>query len=81
MLIHRANAARSYRNSPLLDGIPLNERATGPDPTLLKRVARRICVVSGESKLPSIRGALAGGFLTDLVIDVGTAHLLLDTAP
>jgi DNA-binding transcriptional regulator LsrR (DeoR family) len=45
---------------------------------VLKRVARRICVVSGESKLPSIRGALAGGFLTDLVIDAGTAHLLLD---
>jgi len=70
-----------YREDGSYDGIPLNERATGPDPTLLKRVARRICVVSGESKLPSIRGALAGGFLTDLVIDVGTAHLLLDTAP
>jgi DNA-binding transcriptional regulator LsrR (DeoR family) len=67
-----------YREDGSFDGIPLNERATGPDPALLKQVARRICVVSGESKLPSIRGALAGGFLTDLVIDVGTAHLLLE---
>ncbi len=69
-----------YREDGSYDGIPLNERATGPDPALLKRVARRICVVSGESKLPSIRGALAGGFLTDLVIDAGTAHLLLESS-
>ncbi|MEP6844008.1 MAG: sugar-binding domain-containing protein [Pseudolysinimonas sp.] len=68
-----------YREDGSFDGIPLNERATGPDPTLLRRVARRICVVSGESKLPSIRGALAGGFVTDLVIDAGTAYLLLES--
>jgi DNA-binding transcriptional regulator LsrR (DeoR family) len=67
-----------YREDGSYDRIPLNERATGPDPALLKRVARRVCVISGESKLPSIRGALAGGFLTDLVIDAGTAHLLLE---
>jgi DNA-binding transcriptional regulator LsrR (DeoR family) len=67
-----------YREDGSYDGIPLNERATGPDPAVLKRVARRVCVVSGESKLPSIRGALAGGFVTDLVIDAGTAHLLLE---
>lgn len=69
-----------YREDGSFDGIPLNERATGPDPALLRRVARRVCVVSGESKLPSIRGALAGGFLTDLVIDAGTAHLLLESS-
>lgn len=69
-----------YREDGSYDGIPLNERATGPDPAVVRRVARRVCVVSGESKLPSIRGALAGGFVTDLVIDAGTAHLLLETA-
>jgi deoxyribonucleoside regulator len=69
-----------YREDGSYNGIPLNERATGPDPALLRRVARRVCVVSGESKLPSIRGALAGGFLTDLVIDAGTAHLLLESS-
>lgn len=68
-----------FREDGSYDEIPLNERATGPDPASLKRVARRICVVSGESKLPSIRGALAGGFLTDLVIDAGTARLLLES--
>jgi deoxyribonucleoside regulator len=69
-----------YREDGSYNGIPLNERATGPDPALLRRVARRVCVVSGESKLPSIRGALAGGFLPDLVIDAGTAHLLLESS-
>jgi DNA-binding transcriptional regulator LsrR (DeoR family) len=67
-----------YREDGSTDGIPLNERATGPEPDELRRVPRRICVVSGESKLPSIRGALAGRFVTDLVIDAGTAHLLLE---
>jgi DNA-binding transcriptional regulator LsrR (DeoR family) len=66
-----------YREDGSTDGIPLNERATGPEPDELRRVPRRVCVVSGESKLPSIRGALAGRFVTDLVIDAGTAHRLL----
>lgn len=66
-----------YREDGSTEGIPLNERATGPEPAVLKRIARRVCVVSGVSKLPSIRGALAGGFVTDLVIDAGTARALL----
>ncbi len=69
-----------YREDGSFDGIPLNERASGPDPSMLRKVARRICVVSGESKVPSIRGALAGGFVTDLVIDAGTARALLDAS-
>jgi len=69
-----------YREDGSFDGIPLNERATGPDPTIIRRVARRVCVVSGESKLPSIRGAMAGGFISDLVIDAGTARALLEGA-
>ena len=67
-----------YREDGSVDGIPLNERASGPDPSVLKKVPRRVCVVSGVSKLPSIRGALAGGFVTDLVIDAGTARALLE---
>ena len=68
-----------YREDGSYDRIPLNERATGPDPLLLKKVGRRICVVAGESKIASIRGALAGGFVTDLVIDGGTARQLLES--
>lgn len=67
-----------YRIDGSHDGIPMNDRATGPDPEMLKKVARRICVVSGASKVNSIRGALAGGFITDLLIDTGTVRRLLD---
>jgi deoxyribonucleoside regulator len=60
------------------DGIPLNARATGPDFATLRQVARRVCVSSGLSKLDAVRGALAAGLITDLVIDEGTARALVE---
>jgi len=60
------------------DRIALNDRATGPRLDVLRRVNRRLCVVSGDSKLPSIRGALAAELATDLVIDEATARALAD---
>ncbi|WP_218951975.1 sugar-binding transcriptional regulator [Amycolatopsis anabasis] len=59
------------------DGIELNERASGPDLSVLRRVRSRICVVAGEHKLPGLRAALRGGLLSDLVVDDGTAAKLL----
>ncbi len=67
-----------YRGDGTTDGIALNARATGPDLKLLRRIPRRICVASGVSKLASIAGALAGGFVTDLIVDEGTARHLLE---
>jgi len=65
-----------------LDGswrdIALNARATGPDFDRLRKVARRVCVVSGQQKLASLRGALATGLITDLVLDEALARRLLD---
>ncbi|WP_426623183.1 sugar-binding transcriptional regulator [Leifsonia sp. McL0607] len=58
-------------------GIPLNERASGPDIDLIKRVPRRVCIVSGPSKVHSLRGALAAGLITDLIVDEGTARALV----
>jgi len=58
--------------------IALNARATGPDFGLLRQVARRVCVSSGLSKLDALRGALAAGLLTDLVVDEGTARALVE---
>jgi deoxyribonucleoside regulator len=69
-----------YRADGSYDGIPINERASGPDLALLARVPRRVCVVSGRSKLPALRGALAARLITDLIIDEATAHLLGDDA-
>ena len=57
--------------------IPLNQRASGPDIDLIKRVPRRVCVVSGPSKVHSLRGALAAELITDLIVDEGTARALV----
>lgn len=65
-----------------LDGswrdVELNARATGPDFERLRRVARRVCVVSGPQKLASLRGALATGLVTDLVLDEALARRLIE---
>jgi len=58
--------------------IEINARATGPSFDQLRRVPQRFCVISGRGKLQAVRGALAGGLITDLVIDEGTALTLLD---
>jgi deoxyribonucleoside regulator len=57
--------------------VPLNARACGPDLDLFRHVDRAICVVSGFNKLAGLRGALAGGYVTDLIIDEPTAHRLV----
>ncbi len=66
-----------FRADGSTDGIPLNDRSTGPDFAVLRRTPRRICVVSGRSKLASLRGALAARVITDLYIDEGTARDLV----
>ena len=66
-----------YREDGSSDGIPLNERSSGPGLDVLRGIARRVCVVSGESKLQSLRGALAAGLVTDLIVDSGTARKIL----
>ena len=67
-----------FRADGSSDGIALNERATGPDFAALRQVPRRCCIVAGESKLASLRGAIAAGLVTDLVIDEGTARALVE---
>ncbi|TFD74599.1 sugar-binding transcriptional regulator [Cryobacterium fucosi] len=69
-----------FRADGSTDGIPLNERSTGPDFAVLRRAPRRICVVSGSSKLASLHGALSARLITDLFIDEGAAHALCDGA-
>lgn len=60
------------------DAIRLNSRSTGPDLDALRAIGRRICVTSGVHKVEALRAALAGGYITDLIIDEHTAHALLD---
>ncbi|KQV06092.1 sugar-binding transcriptional regulator [Leifsonia sp. Root112D2] len=67
-----------YRADGSYQDVPLNARASGPDLDQLRRTARRICVVAGVSKVPSLRGALAARLITDLILDEGTARALMD---
>lgn len=66
-----------YREDGTSNDIPMNDRGSGPALRILRRAARRIGVVSGVSKLPALRGALAAGLITDLITDDGTARALL----
>ncbi len=63
-----------YRADGNDENIPINARATGLPLSLLRKIPRRVCVVSGRSKLLGLRGALEGGLITDLVIDEPTAR-------
>lgn len=60
--------------------IALNARATGPGFDRLVKVARRVCIASGTQKLASLRGAIAAGLVTDLVVDEQLARALVDSA-
>lgn len=72
-------ATMFYRADGTWRDIALNARGTGPGFDRLVKVARRICVVSGSQKLPSLRGALAAGLITDLVLDEGLARRLVES--
>ncbi|MFH5877530.1 sugar-binding transcriptional regulator [Arthrobacter sp. NA-172] len=66
-----------FRGDGSSDGITLNERSTGPSHAQLRQVRRRICVVSGASKINGLRGALRAGLATDLIVDEATAKRLV----
>jgi DNA-binding transcriptional regulator LsrR (DeoR family) len=66
-----------YRGDGSHRDVELNERSSGLDLARLRKVARRICVVSGRQKLASVRGALSAGLVTDLVLDEELARRLL----
>ncbi len=67
-----------FRADGSSDGIAMNLRSTGPDLDVLRTVRRRVCVVSGASKINGLRGALAAGLATDLILDETTARILVD---
>ncbi|GAB3631439.1 sugar-binding transcriptional regulator [Microbacterium shaanxiense] len=68
-----------YRSDGSWKDIELNNRATGPTFPVLSRASRRICVVAGVQKLPSLRGAIATRLITDLVLDEHLAEQLVDS--
>jgi DNA-binding transcriptional regulator LsrR (DeoR family) len=60
--------------------IEINRRASGPTPAQLKRVPRRMCVVSGQSKVAPLLAALRDGLPTHLIVDEPTATRLAEYA-
>jgi DNA-binding transcriptional regulator LsrR (DeoR family) len=66
-----------YRADGSSNDIDLNHRSTGPSLDVIRSIPRKICVVSGISRIPSLRGALAGKYISDLIMDEGTAEALL----
>lgn len=69
-----------YRLDGSSTGIPLNERSSGPDLDVVRRIPHRLCVVSSVSKIDSLIGALAAGLVTELVIDESVARRLVSSA-
>lgn len=67
-----------YRSDGTWEDVDLNARGTGPGFDRLRRVARRVCIVSGAQKAQSLRGALAARMITDLVLDESLARLLVE---
>jgi len=63
------------------DSIALNKRACGPDLDLFHQAGRSICVVSGYNKLAGLKAAMAGRYVTDLIIDEPTAYRLVFGEP
>lgn len=60
------------------EDIDLNHRATGLTPPELHKVPKRICVVGDPRRAQALLGALRAGVVTHLVVDEGTARLVLD---
>jgi len=65
------------RSDGTYEDLSLNERATGPTPTELRRVPRRVCAVAGDSKVVPLLAALRAGVITHLIVDEQTATRLV----
>lgn len=66
------------RHDGTWQGIELNQRCSGMLPDELSRIPQRVCVINGPHKVPALRGALAAGLVTDLVLDQDSAVRLVD---
>jgi deoxyribonucleoside regulator len=69
-----------YRADGTWEDIPVNKRSSGPGLDVIRSIPRRLCVVSGRRRLEALKGALAAGLITDLIIDETTARALVEDA-
>ncbi len=66
-----------FREDGSFDGIPLNERASGPGLELFRK-KHGICVVSGLAKVRGLAAALKGRLISELIVDEPTARSLVE---
>jgi deoxyribonucleoside regulator len=62
-----------FREDGSFDGIPINERSSGPGLEFFQK-RHGICVIAGRAKLRGLHGALLGGLLKELIIDEPSAR-------
>jgi DNA-binding transcriptional regulator LsrR (DeoR family) len=65
-----------FRSNGSYKGIPLNQRASGPELSFFQN-KYGICVVSGLAKVKGLHAALKGGFINELIVDEPTAQKLI----
>jgi DNA-binding transcriptional regulator LsrR (DeoR family) len=66
-----------FKEDGTYSGIPMNDRASGPNLDLF-REKYGICVVSGLAKVRGLFAALKGGLMKELVVDEPTARELVN---
>lgn len=66
-----------FRKDGSFNNIPINERTSGPDLSLIKD-KYGICVVSGLAKVNGLHAAIKGGLVKDLIIDEPAARELIN---
>jgi DNA-binding transcriptional regulator LsrR (DeoR family) len=67
-----------YRADGSWRDVEVNQRSSGPSIDIIRAVPRRLCVISGVRKLEALKGALAAGLVSDLIIDEVTARALVE---
>lgn len=66
-----------FRENGSFNGIPLNDRASGPNLAIFQK-RYGICIVSGLKKVRGLNAALQGGLMKELIVDEPTARHLVD---
>lgn len=66
-----------FREDGSYNGIPMNDRTSGPNLELFQK-KHGICVVSGYAKVKGLAAALKGKLITELIIDEPTAKNLVE---
>ena len=66
-----------FKEDGSFSGIPMNDRASGPNLELFKQ-KYGVCVVSGLAKVRGLYAALKGGLMKELIVDEPTARELIN---